>query len=331
MARLEVRDLKISLPGPDGPVEALRGVDLSLDPGERLGLVGETGSGAPLLARALLGLVDEPGRITQGQIRFDRRSLLALPSRELRRVRAKRISAIPRDPGAAFAPTLSLGRQMAETLAAHEGLSARRARERALAALRAVGMPAPEDAMDAYPPALSSAHCQRAAIALALLTEPEILVADEPTAALGPTGRAEVMGLLLRLCRERGMGLVLATRDLALAAEATERLMVLYAGRVVEEGPTRALIEAPRHPYTEALIAAMPGRGARGARLREIEGAAPAPSTVPGGCAFHPRCPRAYAGCYLELPELEADAADETRRVACLRPIPAPAAAKGAA
>jgi len=320
MALLEVRDLKVAFPKGRDWAEALRGVDLTLEPGERLGVVGESGAGKSMLAFAILNLIAAPGQITNGTIRFDGRNLLSLSTRELRQVRGRRISMIFQDPMMTLNPVLTVGRQMVEMLQAHERISWAEARRRSVEQLKAVQIPSAETRFDAYPHELSGGLRQRVVIAISLLTNPEIIIADEPTTALDVTIQAEIMALILRLCRENRVGLILITHDLGVVAEVTERLMIMYAGRVVEEGPTRALIDAPRHPYAEGLLGALPQRSSRGAPLAQIPGSMPAIGAVPGGCAFHPRCERAYAGCHLELPELEE--AGKARRVACLRPLP---------
>jgi len=323
MALLEVRDLRISAPLATGSSEAVRGIDLTLDPGERLGLVGETGAGGDLIALSLLGLLPAGHEITAGAIRFDKRNLLAMPRRQRRQTRGKRIAMIFRDAVAALHPGLSVGRQMVETLKAHGRIDDGEAKRRALEALRAAEIPVPERCLQNLPADLPAASCQRVAIAITFLTKPDIVIADAPMAGLGVTAQASIMALIRRLSQETGAGLILVTPDLGIAAEVTERLMILHAGRAVEEGPTRAVIDAPRHPYTAGLVRALPQPAAPGTRLVEIPGAVPQPGAIPRGCAYNPRCERAYAGCFVELPELEP--AGDRRRVACMRPLAAEA------
>ncbi len=323
-ALLEVRDLRVAFPGPGGAeLPALDGVDLALARGERVGIVGESGAGKSMLAFAILDLIQPPGRIAGGTVRLDGRNLLTAEPEEMRRIRGKRIAMIFQDPMATLNPVLTIGRQITETLKAHERISDRAARKRAIAMLEAVQVPAAARRIDAYPHELSGGLRQRVVIAIALVTEPEIVIADEPTTALDVTIQAEILALLLRLCRERGVALLLISHDLAVVAEVTERLMILYAGRVVEEGPTAEVIAAPRHPYAEGLLAALPGQATPGGRLAQIPGAMPPLGALPTGCAFRPRCPRAYARCHLERPELEP--AGPGRGVACYRPLKAPA------
>ncbi|GMG81958.1 ABC transporter ATP-binding protein [Paralimibaculum aggregatum] len=319
-ALLEVRDLRVAFPrGRSDEVFALRGVDLSLKRGERLGVVGESGAGKSMLAFAILDLIQSPGRIAGGSIRFDGQNLLAMSEREIRRVRGKRIAMIFQDPMATLNPVLTIGRQMAEALEAHGRISEREARRRSVEMLKAVQVPQAEARYDAYPHELSGGLRQRVVIAIALLAEPEIIIADEPTTALDVTIQAEIMALLLRLCREREVGLILITHDLAVVAEVTERLMIMYAGRCVEEGPTSEVIARPRHPYAAGLLASLPGHTEPGARLTQIPGSMPPLGALPEGCAFRPRCEHAYARCHLERPELEPDLPG--RRVACYLPL----------
>ena len=324
MALLDMRGVEVSFPVKTGGARALKGVDLSLDRGERLGVVGESGAGKSMLAFAALNLIAEPGRITGGSVRFDGEALESAPEDRLRRIRGGRVAMIFQDPMATLNPVLTIERQMVETLRAHRAISHSKARAQALAALKSVGVPSAETRLRGYPHELSGGLRQRVVIAIALLTEPEIIIADEPTTALDVTIQAGVMRLLNDLSRERGLGLMIITHDLALVAETTDRLMVMYAGRVVEQGPTRALIERPKHPYTAGLIAALPEHAQRGEKLTAIPGAAPSLSNTPTGCAFHPRCARASARCAQEVPGLERASPDSVQwRAACFHPLQA--------
>ena len=319
MALLEVRGLEVAFPkGPYDEALALRGVDLDLDPGERLGVVGESGAGKSMLAFAILNLISEPGRISAGSIRFDGRNLLTLPPKEIRNIRGNRISMIFQDPMMTLNPVLTIGRQMVETLQAHRRIGWAGARKLSIERLAQVAIPTPESRFDSYPHELSGGLRQRVVIAIALLTDPEIIIADEPTTALDVTIQAEIMALILRLCRENRVGLILITHDLGVVAEVTERLMIMYAGKVVEAGPTRQIIDHPGHPYSRGLLAALPQRVERGHRLNQIPGTMPGIADLPAGCAYHPRCELAYAGCHIEIPRLEAHGA---RRIACFRPL----------
>lgn len=320
MAMLQVRGLHVAFPhGKAGEVEALRGVDLSLARGERLGVVGESGAGKSMLAFAILNLIAEPGRVSRGEVRFHDQNLLTLSEREIRRIRGNRISMIFQDPMVTLNPVLSIGTQMMETLHAHRRISNAEARRLCIERLKQVAIPSAESRMDAYPHELSGGLRQRVVIAIALLTEPELIIADEPTTALDVTIQAEIMALILKLCRENEVALILITHDLGVVAEVTQRIMIMYAGKCVEEGPTRSIIDAPRHPYTFGLLQALPQKVGRGQRLYQIPGSMPPITALPPGCAYHPRCERATERCRREIPVLE----DGT---ACFHPL-APAEA----
>ena len=215
-------------------------------------------------------------------------------------------------------PVLTIGTQMVETLQAHRKIGWAEARRLSVERLAQVAIPSAESRFDSYPHELSGGLRQRVVIAIALLTDPEIIIADEPTTALDVTIQAEIMSLILRLCRENGVGLILITHDLSVVAEVTERLMIMYAGKVVEEGPTRQIIDRPAHPYSRGLLAALPQRVERGKALNQIPGTMPGIADLPTGCAYHPRCERAYAGCHTNVPDLEPH---DARRVACFRPL----------
>ena len=334
MALLEVRDLWVTFPTRHGPLHALRGVDLTLAAGERLGIVGESGAGKSMAAFAILNLIAEPGHIAHGEVWFEGRDLTRLPRSALRRIRGNRISMIFQDPMMTLNPVLSVATQMVETLKAHRGISEREARRLAIDKLGEVQIPAPERRIDAYPHELSGGLRQRVVIAIALLTEPAIIVADEPTTALDVTVQAEIMALMRQLCREHGVGLILITHDLAVVAQVTQRILVMYAGKVIEAGPTAGIIAEARHPYTRGLIAALPQRNRPGRRLNQIPGSMPSLDAIPAGCAFHPRCDFATAPCRREIPGLRPLAAGHhaaCRRAEDIRAALADAAAAGAA
>jgi len=306
MAMLEIDDLHVAFPkGRTGEVEALRGVSLTLEKGERLGVVGESGAGKSMLAFAILNLIAEPGRVSAGSINFHGENLLALSERRIRRVRGNRISMIFQDPMVTLNPVLSIGTQMVETLKAHRRISEAEARRLCIAKLREVAIPSAESRLDAYPHELSGGLRQRVVIAIALLTDPELIIADEPTTALDVTIQAEIMALILRLCRENDVALILITHDLGVVAEVTERIMIMYAGVCVETGPTQEIIRRPRHPYAAGLLKALPQFAGRGARLYQIPGAMPPITALPPGCAYHPRCERATEVCRARIPPLE--------------------------
>ena len=313
MALLDVRDLEVSF----HDAKALRGVSLGVERGQTLGVVGESGAGKSMLAFAVIGLIASPGRITAGSVRFDGQELTSVGHEALRQVRGDRIAMIFQDPMMTLNPVLTIGAQMVETLRAHRRVTYAEARRIAIEKLEAVAIPSAAARFDAYPHELSGGLRQRVVIAIALLCDPELIIADEPTTALDVTIQAEVMSLLTELCRAREMALILITHDLAVVAESCARLAVMYAGRVIEEGPARAIIDRPAHPYTAGLLDALPERARRGGTLNQIRGAMPGITALPPGCAFHPRCDHADARCASEIPPLIGAA----RRVACLHPL----------
>ena len=319
MAMLEIDDLHVAFPrGKHDEVEALRGVSLSLDKGERLGVVGESGAGKSMLAFAILNLIAEPGRVSAGAVRFEGRNLLDLSEREIRGIRGNRISMIFQDPMVTLNPVLTIGTQMIETLRAHRRISRAEAHRLSVEKLKLVAIPSAETRMDAYPHELSGGLRQRVVIAIALLTDPELIIADEPTTALDVTIQAEIMALILALCRDQDVALILITHDLGVVAEVTEKLMIMYAGKCVETGPTRAIIDAPNHPYTYGLLKALPQNAEPGARLYQIPGSMPPITNLPRGCPYHPRCDRATEECRAAMPEIR------DHGTACYHPLRAP-------
>jgi len=315
MAMLEVRDLHVAFPqGKRGEVEALRGVDLTLEKGERLGVVGESGAGKSMLAFAILNLIAEPGRVSNGTIAFHGENLLDMSEKQIRGIRGNRISMIFQDPMVTLNPVLTIGKQMIETLQAHRRISKSTARKLCIERLRQVAIPSAEQRMGAYPHELSGGLRQRVVIAIALLTDPELIIADEPTTALDVTIQAEIMALILKLCRENDVALILITHDLGVVAEVTERIMIMYAGKCVEEGATRQIIDGPSHPYTYGLLKALPQHAGRGTKLYQIPGSMPPITALPPGCAYHPRCERASDRCKAQIPPFENGAA-------CFHPI----------
>lgn len=304
------------------------GLDFELGVGEVLALLGESGSGKSVTARALLGLVEPPGRIVAGSVRFEGRELCGLDGEAWRRVRGREIALVFQDPPATLNPVLTLGEQLCEAPRAHLGLSASAAAERARALLAELGLSGDEPWLARYPHQLSGGQRQRAALAQALLSEPKLVIADEPTTALDPTLVAVVVELLRRRTRERGTSVLWITHDLRVARMLAERAVVLYAGRVVEHGPLGELARSPRHPYTQALFAARPGAEKRGRPLSTSRGVAGDPTRWPSGCRFHPRCPFADARCVELAPELRPGPRDprepsSSRAVACHHPLDA--------
>jgi peptide/nickel transport system ATP-binding protein len=304
MALLEVTDLEVEFATRGAALKALRGVSFELEAGDRLGIVGESGAGKSMAAYALLNLISEPGRISGGDIRFDGRSLLSLPAEEMRKVRGDRMAMIFQDPMMTLNPVLTVGTQMVECLKTHRDISDDEAREISVGKLRDVAIPSPEARFDAYPHELSGGLRQRVVIAIALLLDPAIIIADEPTTALDVTIQAEIMGLMLELCENHQVGLILITHDLAVVSEVTQRMLVMYAGRVVEQGSTHGIIDKPAHPYTRGLLKALPQKNRPGEDLNQIRGSMPSLLEVPTGCAFNPRCDFADDRCRTELPAL---------------------------
>jgi peptide/nickel transport system ATP-binding protein len=293
---LDVRDLRVSFPAPDGhrffPVD---GVSFTLDRGETLALVGESGCGKSLTSLALLRLVPPPGRVEPGStIRLGDTDVLSLEGEALRHIRGRRIGMIFQDPMTSLNPVFTVGDQIAEGVRAHLSVSRAEARERARALLQEVGIPDPASRLDAYPHQLSGGMRQRVMIAIALAAEPEILVADEPTTALDVTVQAQILEVLDRLRRARGMAVLLITHDLGIVAGRADRVAVMYAGQIVEEAPTPELFAHPSHPYTQGLFASVPRISGPVTRLTPIGGTVPPPTAWPAGCRFRPRCPQAF-------------------------------------
>ncbi len=302
---LEVRDLAVTFTGPDGVARAVDGVDLTLEEGETVGLVGESGCGKSVAALALLRLVDPPGRIAHGSsIRLEGRDLLSLGSKEIRAVRGNHVALVFQEPESALNPVLRIGAQIAEAIRAHEPVSRATARWRAIEMLQAVGLPDAEKRAASYAHLLSGGMRQRVLLAMALACHPKLLVADEPTTALDVTVQAEILELLDRLQARFGMAVLLITHNLGIVAERTRRVYVMYAGQIVETAPTALLFAKAAHPYTEGLMAAVPSLEQPRERLRAIPGQVPPANAWPAGCRFHPRCPFAWERCRTATPPL---------------------------
>ncbi len=319
MALLEVSGLRISLPTRRGRALAVRGLDFSLARGDTLGLIGESGCGKSLTALALMGLLPE-GAQASGSIRFDGQELLGLDDRALCRLRGNRMAMVFQEPMTALNPVHAIGRQVAEPLRLHQGLTARQARAEAVALLERVGIAQAAQRLDAYPHQFSGGQRQRITIAMALACGPDLLIADEPTTALDVTLQRQILELIRGLVAERGMALVLISHDLGVIAQTVRRTLVMYGGTVVESGPTRAVFGAQAHPYTQGLFAARPQFGAArvpGARLPTIAGTVPELADLPPGCPFAGRCPRTIAACHAALPPAVALGADHEAR--CIR------------
>ena len=304
---LEVTDLRTTLFTRRGEMKAVDGLSLKVAAGETVALVGESGCGKSLSALSIMRLLpDPPARIVGGTVRLNGRDLVALPEESMLEIRGKEIGMIFQDPMSSLNPVATVGKQIAEVLTTHTELGPHQARVRALELLEQVGMPDAERRLGAYPHQLSGGMCQRVMIAMAIACNPAVLIADEPTTALDVTVQAQVLSLLKKLQAEAGMAMIFITHDLGVVAETADRVVVMYAGRKVEEASVDALFEQPLHPYTAGLIGATPIPGAeRAARLADIPGMVPPLNALPRGCAFAPRCPRAMERCRQELPELK--------------------------
>jgi oligopeptide/dipeptide ABC transporter ATP-binding protein len=303
-ALLEVRDLRVVFPAEAGVVRAVDGVSFSLGEGETLGLVGESGCGKTMTALSLLRLIPSPGTLAGGEIILNGRDLRSLTEGEMRRIRGEKIAMIFQEPMTSLNPVFTVGEQIEETIRAHERAGRAEVRERALRLLREVNIPDPAARFHAYPHQLSGGMRQRVMIAIALSCRPRLLIADEPTTALDVTVQAQILRLLGRLGKEHGMALLLVTHDLGVVARETDRVAVMYLGRIVETASTSALFARPLHPYTAALMRSIPRLGETRRRLPAIPGNVPDPRERPTGCSFHPRCPLAEAVCRVEDPAL---------------------------
>ena len=302
---LQVEDLHTHFFMRAGVAKAVDGVSFSIAKGEILGLVGESGSGKSVTGFSILRLVDQPGRIVSGRILLDGIDLASLGEEALRAVRGKRIAMIFQDPMMTLNPVLRIDTQMVEVCQAHSAMSRRAALERCREVLAMVGIAAPAERLASYPHHLSGGMRQRVAIAIALLHEPDLIIADEPTTALDVTIQAQILAEVQKLAAQTGMALIWISHDLAVVSALADRIAVMYAGRIVEQGPAAEVIESPLHPYTLGLIASVPSRNRRGQPLRQIPGAAPSILALPQGCAFRPRCPRADGACLTAPSEAE--------------------------
>ncbi|HVZ07452.1 ABC transporter ATP-binding protein [Rhodopila sp.] len=304
MALLDVIDLSVEFPTRRGTLRALERVSFSIEPGEVLGVVGESGAGKSLTGAAIVGLLERPGRIAGGEIRLNGERIDTMPPEAMRRIRGRRIGTIFQDPLTTLNPLYTIGRQLTETMQTHLPLSDKAARTKAIEWLDRVGIPAAGQRIDAYPHQFSGGQRQRVVIALALCAEPALVVADEPTTALDVSIQAQIITLLKDLTRDHGTAVMLVTHDMGVIAETADRVAVMYAGRIAEIGPVAQVIRHPAHPYTEGLMASIPTLTHRANRLRQIDGAMPRLDAMPPGCRFHPRCPIAIPRCTAEQPEL---------------------------
>jgi dipeptide transport system ATP-binding protein len=319
MALVEIRNLSVEFQTARGPLRAVDQLDLTVDEREVVGVVGESGSGKSVTMLALMGLIPWPGKVTADRLMFDGQDLLAMPAGQRRRITGKDVAMIFQEPTTSLNPCFSIGFQIMETLRVHEGGSSATRRNRTIELLEQVGIPSPATRLASFPHQLSGGMNQRVMIAMAIACNPRLLIADEPTTALDVTIQAQIIDLLLSLQRERGMALVLITHDMGVVAETAHRIMVMYAGQQMELQPATLLFERPRHPYTAALLSALPERSAGRRRLSTIAGVVPGVEDRPTGCLFNPRCSYADDRCRQVMPEVTSTV--DGRQVRCLKPL----------
>ncbi|MEU0694649.1 ABC transporter ATP-binding protein [Streptomyces niveus] len=313
---LEVRDLQVEFHTRDGVVKAVNGVSYSVDAGETLAVLGESGSGKSVTAQAIMGILDmPPGRITGGEVLFKEQDLLKLKEDRRRKIRGADMAMIFQDALSSLNPVLSVGAQLGEMFIVHRGMSRKEARAKSVELMDRVRIPAAKDRVNDYPHQFSGGMRQRIMIAMAMALEPSLIIADEPTTALDVTVQAQVMELLGELRRELDMGLILITHDLGVVADVADRIAVMYAGRIVESAPVHDIYKAPAHPYTRGLLDSIPRLDQKGRDLYAIKGLPPNLQRIPAGCAFNPRCPRARDICRTDVPPLFE--VDENRHSAC--------------
>jgi peptide/nickel transport system ATP-binding protein len=301
---LSVQNLRVEFPTRRGILTAVDGVSFDIQPGEVLGVVGESGAGKSLTGAAIIGLLEPPGRIAGGEVRLKGERIDNLPADALRRIRGRRIGMVFQDPLTSLNPLFRIGEQLTETIQLHTAMNAAQARERAVSLLVDVGIPAAERRIDAYPHQFSGGMRQRVVLALALAANPELIIADEPTTALDVSVQAQIIALMKRLCREHHVAIMLITHDMGVIAETADRVAVMYAGRIAEIGPVRDVIKHAQHPYTQGLMGSIPTLTADADRLTQIPGSMPRLTAIPPGCAFNPRCPHVFERCRIARPEL---------------------------
>lgn len=317
---LSVKDLMVGVQAHDGSAPILRGVSLDVDQGEIVGIVGESGAGKSVFGTSVMGLLDAPTKVTHGEVRLDGIDLRALNEAGLRQVRGKHLAMVFQDPMTTLSPTHRVGTLLIDIIRAHAEVSRTEARKMAAAALKEVGIPSALERLDAHPHQLSGGMRQRVCIAAALLHNPQLVIADEPTTALDVTTQAQILSLVRQRREHSGTGFIWITHDLGVVAELADRVAVMYAGLVVEQGTTRSLLNSPRHPYTRALLGSIPARNRGQARLPQVAGIAPRPGQVGMGCAFAPRCSRVMAACHEVAPELLGTVGGAAVR--CMNPLP---------
>ena len=304
MALLEVDHLRIEFPTRRSTLVAVDDISFSIDQGEVLGIVGESGAGKSITGAAIIGLLEPPGRIAHGTIRLEGRQINGLPNEAMRRIRGARIGVIFQDPLTSLNPLYTIGRQLVQTILTHTALNAAQARKFAVDLLNEVGIPAAKHRIDSYPHVFSGGMRQRVVIALALCANPDLIIADEPTTALDVSIQAQIIALLRRLCREHNTAIMLITHDMGVIAETADRVAVMYAGRIAEIGSLRDVVKKPKHPYTVGLMASIPVIDEENDELPHIKGSMPGLLEIPPGCAFNPRCPDVFDRCRRERPDL---------------------------
>ena len=312
---LSVRNLTVEFPTRHGILTAINDISFDIMPGEVLGVVGESGAGKSLTGAAIIGLLEPPGRIAGGEIYLKGERIDSLGAEAMRRIRGKRIGMVFQDPLTSLNPLYTVAQQLIETIRTHADISDAEARERAVALLDRVGIPAAKRRIDDYPHHFSGGMRQRVVIALALCAEPELVIADEPTTALDVSVQSQIIDLIKEICAERGAAVMLITHDMGVIAETADRVAVLYAGRLAEIGPVREVITNALHPYTSGLMGSIPTLTQDFARLVQIPGAMPRLNAIPEGCAFNPRCEKAFDRCFIERPDPIAQG--DTLKVAC--------------
>lgn len=304
MALLELKNLRVEILLRRQTLVALDGVSLHVEEGEVLGIVGESGAGKSLTVDAIIGLIQPPGRIRQGKVLLAGRRIDNLSDAAMQRIRGAQIGVVLQDPMTSLNPLYSIGHQLVQTIRTHLSIDREAARRRAVDLLAEVGIPSPDRRFSFYPHQFSGGMRQRVVIALALCAEPRVIIADEPTTALDVSTQAQILDLLRQLGREHRTAVVLISHDMGVIAEMADRVVVMYAGRIVETGAVKTLIERPQHPYTQGLMSSIPRIDRGVARLAQIEGVMPRLTDIPPGCAFHPRCPKCFDRCRRERPNL---------------------------
>ncbi|MBI3526135.1 MAG: ATP-binding cassette domain-containing protein [Betaproteobacteria bacterium] len=321
MSLLEIQNLRVEFGPEKSPFRAVDNLDLNMEQGEIVGIVGESGSGKSVTALSMMGLIDYPGRVRAERMTFAGRDLLGMPERERNSMLGKDIAMIFQDPMTSLNPCFTVAYQLMETLRVHQGGSKKELRAQALALLQQVEIPDPETRLNAYPHQLSGGMSQRVMVAMAIACNPRLLIADEPTTALDVTVQAQMLELLLQLQRERGMALMLISHDLSVIAQTAQRVVVMYAGQVMEAGRVPDIFNAPQHPYTQALLASLPEYNVGRERLKTIPGVVPGQYDRPGGCLLNPRCSYAADVCRTTRPALSTTPATSAAQVRCHFPL----------